>query len=141
MNAEERAMMQAEINRGYDLFTRRCAEGRGISQDSIKTIGEGRVWSGTRALEIGLVDELGSLQDAIDKAVELADLKDYVVEEYPKPEEWWDKLMESFGSSARVERMLERRLGTESYQAMRTMERLAKEPTVQARVPYYISIE
>ena len=141
MTAEERAMMQAEINRGYDLFTRRCAEGRGMSQDSIKAIGEGRVWSASRALQIGLVDELGSLQDAINKAAELAELDKYEVEEYPKPEELWEKLMEEFGASARVDRMLERRLGTDHYRAMRYMERLSEEPTIQARVPYYITID
>ncbi len=140
MNSEERAMYQAEINRGYDLFTRRCAEGRGMTQDDIKKIGEGRVWSGIRAMEIGLVDNLGSLQDAIDKAAELAELDDYVVAEYPEPEDLWEKLFESVQKSASVEALAERVVGKERYQTLRYMERLAAEPTIQARLPYFIEI-
>ena len=141
MNAEERQKMQCMIDRGYELFTRRCAEGRGISQDSIKVIGEGRVWSGTKALEIGLVDELGSLQNAIAKAAELAGLEQYELAEYPEPDDMWEQLLEAFGSSARIERTLERAIGSEHYQSIRYMERLAAEPSVQARMPYYIDIE
>ena len=133
--------MQCMIDRGYDLFTRRCAEGRGISQDSIKVIGEGRVWSGTKALEIGLVDELGSLQNAIAKAAELAGLEQYELAEYPEPDDMWEQLLEAFGSSARIERTLERAIGSEHYQSIRYMERLAAEPSVQARLPYYIEVE
>lgn len=140
MNGEERAMLQAEINRGYDLFTRRCAEGRGISQDSIKAIGEGRVWSGTRALQIGLVDELGSLSAAIHKAAELADLEDYEIAEYPQPEDLWETLSKSLGASARIDQMLERRLGSERYQTLRYFERLTAEPTIQARLPYDVEV-
>ena len=138
MNAQEREMMQAEINRGYDLFTRRCAEGRGMSQDEIKKIGEGRVWSGVRAKEIGLIDELGSLNDAIAKAAELASLDSYELAEYPEPEDLWEKLLESIQTSASVSAFIERRLGTERYQTLRYMESLESKPSVQAVIPYYI---
>ena len=74
MNPSEYALMQNMIERGYDLFTRRCAEGRHMSQDSIKAIGEGRVWLGQDALRLGLVDELGNNDNAIAKAAELADI-------------------------------------------------------------------
>ena len=67
-------IMQAMVERGYELFTSRCAEGRDMSQDSIKAIGEGRVWLGKDAVEIGLVDELGNINSAIQKAAELAGL-------------------------------------------------------------------
>ena len=140
MNAQERAMMQAEINRGYDLFTRRCAEGRGMTQEEIKKIGEGRVWSGTRAIEIGLVDELGSLEDAIAKAAEMAELEDYVIGEYPEPEDLWEKLVEELQKSASVEAWAARIVGKERYQTIRYMQQIAEEPTIQARLPYYIDI-
>ncbi len=61
-----RNKMQESVNRGYELFTSRCAEGRHMSQDSIKAIAEGRVWDGAKALELKLVDQLGQLDDAID---------------------------------------------------------------------------
>ncbi len=140
MNAEEREMMQAEINRGYDLFTRRCAEGRGMTQDEIKAIGEGRVWSGIRAKEIGLVDELGSLNSAICKAAELARLDKYQVTEYPEPEDLWKKLVESLQKSNGVQAFVERTIGTEQYRNLRYMEGLAERPSIQARIPYFIDI-
>ncbi|MBQ3914315.1 MAG: signal peptide peptidase SppA [Paludibacteraceae bacterium] len=140
MTAQERDMLQAEINRGYELFTRRCAEGRGISQDVIKKIGEGRVWSGVRAKEIGLVDELGSLQDALAKAAELAGLEDYEVAEYPEPEDLWEKMMKSFKMSAQMEAWITRILGSERYQMICDLENMQAKPSIQARLPYYIEI-
>ena len=141
MTAQEREMMQAEINRGYDLFTLRCAEGRGVSQDEIKQIGEGRVWSGTRAKEIGLVDELGSIYDALAKAAELAELESYEVEEYPKPEDIWEKMLKSFQMSASVRTAIERTLGSERYQMLRDLEALDAKPSIQARIPYAIEVK
>lgn len=85
MTPQMQAAMQGYVNRGYDLFTRRCAEGRHMSQDSIKAIAEGRVWAGSTALEIGLVDSLGSLEDAIAAmALQLDANDEYYVREYPK---------------------------------------------------------
>lgn len=85
MTESQRAAMQAYVDRGYDLFTRRCAEGRHISQDSIKAIAEGRVWAGATALEIGLVDSLGGLEAAISAMAEHLDASDsYYVVDYPK---------------------------------------------------------
>ena len=140
MNAREREMMQAEINRGYDLFTRRCAEGRGMSQDEIKKIGEGRVWSGVRAKEIGLIDELGSINDALVKAAELAELEQYEVTEYPEPEDIWKKMLESFQMSASVQTWTKRLVGSEHYQMIQDLEALQAKPSIQARLPYTIEI-
>lgn len=90
-----RRRLQEEINRGYELFTNRCAEGRGMSQDSIKAIAEGRVWDGTTALKIGLVDELGSLNDAVNALAKKEGYKKYQVIAYPNPNAaFWDIIME-----------------------------------------------
>ena len=105
MNAEERAMMQAMVERGYDLFTRRCAEGRNKSQDDIKSIAEGRVWLGNDALRLGLVDELGGLEQAVLKAVELAGLPDYQVVYYPERKDFFTELLESLDNSTEEERL------------------------------------
>jgi protease-4 len=91
MDEKEFALMQAMVERGYDLFTTRCAEGRGMTQDSIKAIGEGRVWLGKDAMEIGLVDELGNINSAIAKAAELAQLGAFDITYYPEKK---DPLME-----------------------------------------------
>ncbi|MDE6126520.1 MAG: signal peptide peptidase SppA [Muribaculaceae bacterium] len=81
----QRKQMQANINRGYELFTSRCAEGRGLSQDSIKAVGGGRVWAGVDALKIGLVDELGSLTAAVEGLASELGFKKYQVVDYPNP--------------------------------------------------------
>lgn len=79
--------LQHGVESFYELFTKRCAEGRGIAQDSIKEIGGGRVWTGVHALQIGLVDELGGMKEAIDKAAELANLEadNFSTINYPAP--------------------------------------------------------
>ncbi len=108
MNPAERAKMQAMIERGYDLFTRRCAEGRKMSQDSIKAIGEGRVWLGQDALRLGLVDELGNIDNAITMAASLADLEDYTLVYYPKKADPFEELLKMLDNSSEEERMLAR---------------------------------
>ena len=77
MTPEETQLMQNMVERGYELFTTRCADGRGVSQEYIKSVGEGRVWLGAKAKELQLVDEIGNIDDAIAKAVELAALESY----------------------------------------------------------------
>lgn len=106
MNTEEYAMMQAMVERGYDLFTRRCAEGRHTTQDAIKQIGEGRVWLGKDAMGIGLVDSLGNIDDAIRKAVELADILDYQVVYYPETTDPLEDLLSMFDNTTDEEKLL-----------------------------------
>ena len=77
MTPEETQLMQNMVERGYELFTTRCADGRGVSQEYIKSVGEGRVWLGAKAKELQLVDEIGNIDDAIAKAVELGALESY----------------------------------------------------------------
>lgn len=106
MDTEEKALMQRMIERGYDLFTRRCAEGRGMSQDEIKKIGEGRVWLGKDAIEIGLVDSIGNIQDAITKAMTLADIEEYKLVYYPAKKDPMDELLKMLDNSTPEERLL-----------------------------------
>ena len=106
MNPEERALMQAMVERGYDLFTQRCADGRGVSQDSIKAIGEGRVWLGKDAVKIGLVDELGNINSAINKAVELAQLGEYELVYYPEKKDPLQEILKLFDNSTPEEALI-----------------------------------
>ncbi|MBR6493354.1 MAG: signal peptide peptidase SppA [Paludibacteraceae bacterium] len=106
MTTEETAMMQAMVERGYDLFTRRCAEGRHVSQDYIKSIGEGRVWLGFKGKEIGIVDELGNIDDAISKAVELAGLESYKLTYYPEKKDPYEELLKMFDNTTDEERLV-----------------------------------
>ena len=106
MNPQEMALMQNMVERGYDLFTRRCAAGRDMTQDEIKKIGEGRVWLGKDALEIGLVDSLGNINDAIAKAVELAQLGEYNLVNYPKKVDPIQEMLKMFDTTTPEERLV-----------------------------------
>jgi protease-4 len=95
MTDSERVIFQNYINRGYDLFISRCAEGRNTSNDEIKRVAEGRVWTGADALSLGLVDVLGGLDDAIAIAASKAGLTDnYAVAEYPKQKDELTQILE-----------------------------------------------
>ena len=98
MSPSLRNAMQGYVNRGYELFTSRCAKGRSMSQDSIKTIAEGRVWDGAEALKIGLVDQLGTLDDAIAAMAEELNVETWTVKEYPSVEQKWYELLVEAGA-------------------------------------------
>lgn len=106
MNAEEHAIMQTMIERGYDLFTSRCAQGRHVEQAYIKSIGEGRVWLGSKGKEIGIVDELGNIDDAIAKAVELAGLESYQLTYFPEKEDPYEELLKMLDNTTEEERLI-----------------------------------
>lgn len=106
MNPEENALMQRMVERGYDLFTRRCAEGREVSQDAIKAIGEGRVWLGEDAIANGLVDSLGNIDNAIAKAAELAGIDSYALTYYPEKSDPMEELLKMFDNSTEEERLM-----------------------------------
>ena len=133
-NAAESAKMQNYINHGYDLFTGRVALGRGMAQDSVKVIGEGRVWTGEQALGIGLVDKLGNLDDAIEAAAKLAEVKDYTIGRYPSPEPWYMSLLDKGGNDY-MEGHIRAALG-EYYPAFALIRRIGKMDPVQARIPF-----
>ena len=106
MNKNEQALMQAMIERGYDLFTKRCAEGRDMTQDAIKAVGEGRVWLGKDAVNIGLVDELGNINSAIEKAAQLAELEAYQLSYYPEKKDPLQEMLKMFDTSTPEERLI-----------------------------------
>ena len=93
-SAEEITTMQNYVNRGYNLFRKRVAEGRKMSTEQVEKIAQGRVWLGTDAKNIKLIDGFGGLSDAIDKAAELAHLSSYQAVEYPALAGWMEQLMD-----------------------------------------------
>ena len=133
-NAGESAKLQNHVNRGYELFTGRVATGRGMAQDSVKVIGEGRVWTGEQALKIGLVDQLGDLDDAIDAAAALAELEKYTIGRYPSPEPWYVSLLDK-NKNGYMEGQMRAALG-EYYPAFAIIRRIGKMDPIQARLPY-----
>jgi len=135
---EERDLMQSYVNRGYELFVKRCADGRKMKIEQIKAIAEGRVWTGEDALKIGLVDKIGGLNDAIKLAVEKAKLKSYNIKEYPEKEDFMTKLMKNFGKDVET-RIAKIQLG-EQYNLFKQVKNLDKINGIQARLPYDLNI-
>lgn len=128
MNPQETALMQNMVERGYDLFTKRCADGRDMSQDAIKRIGGGRVWLGKDALEIGLVDELGNINDAVKKAVELAQLGEYELITYPEKTDPFEELIKMFNTTTPEERLV---MKVREFASKPRIMALAPEVTIQ----------
>lgn len=140
-NAEEKAMLQASVNRGYSLFRQRVADGRRLPVESVEKIAQGRVWLATDALNIKLVDQLGGIDDAVKKAAELAKLKDYYTSDYPAAASWMDDLLNSMSSSGTyLDEQLRQTLG-DFYQPFTMLRSIDKREAIQARIPYAISIK
>lgn len=140
VNEREREMLQAYIEKGYDLFLTRCAEGRNMPKDSMALYAEGRVWTGNQAKEIGLVDELGGIEKAIEIAAELANLgKSYVIFEYPKMRSRIDELLKP-AKEELAARTLKEYLG-DSYELFTILKDLKEQDYVQARIPFDLNIK
>jgi protease-4 len=135
------AKLQENVVKTYDDFTRRVAEGRGLRQTYVDSIGQGRVWAGADAIEIGLVDQLGDMEDAIAFAVEKAGLgDDYKVTELPKEKDFFTRIMESFNSNNDLDAALRQKMGV-YYHYFEGIENLQKNTGIQARMPFDLVIE
>ena len=140
-NAEEKAMLQASVNRGYSLFRQRVADGRHLPVESVEKIAQGRVWLATDALNIKLVDQLGGIDDAVKKAAQLAKLKEYYTSDYPAAASWMDAMLNSMSSSGTyLDEQLRQTLG-DFYQPFTMLRSIDKREAIQARIPYAISIK
>lgn len=140
MTPAEHALMQNHVNRGYELFVKRCADGRGMTIEAIKAVGEGRVWTGNAAIENGLVDKLGSLNDAIAIAAQKASLTEYAVNEYPAKKDFATKLMENLDISVIADKVAESYLG-EQYSLFKNIKEAQEIKGVQAIMPYQVVIK
>lgn len=135
----ERMIIQLEVNKTYDTFTKKVAEGRKKDQNYINSIGQGRVWSGTEALKIGLVDRIGNINDAISSAAKKANLKDYKIVEYPSQIDPLEALFDKSGDKVKSF-FVKRELG-DNYMYYEQMKSVLKLSGVQARIPYSIQIK
>lgn len=134
LNESECRLMQAHINQGYELFTGRVAQGRNISQDSVKAVAEGRVWTGEQAMKIGLVDKLGNLNDAIAAAAKAAKIEKYSVGRYPEPAPWFASLLQEKKADY-MDSQMRSALG-EFYPAFSLILDLKNQDAIQARMTF-----
>ncbi|WP_337628220.1 signal peptide peptidase SppA [Prevotella sp.] len=138
-NADETAILQAYVNRGYKLFRKRVADGRHMPTETVEKIAQGRVWLGNDALKIKLVDQLGSLDDAVRKAAQLAKAKSYYTADYPAPVSWTDQLLGATNSGNYLDEQLRLTLG-DMYEPFCMMRNLNNRQALQARMPYVLNI-
>ena len=133
--------LQEMVGKTYNDFTQRVAEGRGLRQTFVDSIGQGRVWAGADAIGIGLVDKLGDMEDAIAYAAEKANLgNDYKVTEWPKQKDFFTRLMESMNKTDELDAAMKQKLGV-YYNYYKGLENLNNNTGIQARMPFDLVIE
>jgi protease-4 len=138
MSSYEKEIMQLSIERIYSDFVGKVASGRDMSEAAVDSIGQGRVWSGTSAKIIGLVDEIGGLREAVKGAAELASLETYSVRELPVVEDPYTKLLNQLGGEIKLN-LLRKELG-ESFKIINELAEIRNLSGIQARMPYFIEI-
>lgn len=139
LNSDETSMLTASVNRGYQLFRQRVADGRRLSVAQVEEIAQGHVWIGNDALRIKLIDQLGGLSDAVKRAAELSKTKSYYVEEYPAVESPFDMLLDKETSNY-LDSRLQATLG-EYYQPFMFVKDIKNRSMIQASLPYCLTVQ
>ncbi len=139
-NDEELAYLNKYIERGYDQFISRVAEGRKMNKADVDKVAQGRVWLGQDAMNIKLVDELGGLDVAVKKAASLAKLKEYYTVSYPEKSDWLDQLFSQFSNDSYADKKMQETFG-EYYEPFKLLRTLNMQNAAQARLPFIINIK
>lgn len=139
-NNDEKALMQMMITEGYNTFITRCAEGRHMTKEAIEKIAEGRVWTGEMAKNLGLVDELGGIDKALDIAVKKADIEGYTVVAYPAKKDIFSTLFESVPGNYVESKLLKSKLG-DYYKNFSLLKNLSEQSMIQARLPFELNVK
>ncbi|MGJ1447851.1 signal peptide peptidase SppA [Sphingobacterium spiritivorum] len=138
LTAEERNIIQLEVNKTYGSFTKKVAEGRKLSVANVDSIGQGRVWTGEQAVGIGLVDRIGSIGDAIRSAAKMAKLKDYKVVKYPSLKDPFSSILSTSKEKISVWYMKDQ-LG-DQYRYIQELKSVTQQSGIMAKLPYSIEV-
>ena len=140
-NEEELRFMQTYVDRGYDTFLGIVADGRKMKKEDVHEIAQGRVWLATDALPIKLVDKIGSLDDAVKKAAELAKITEYATNSYPAQASWFESLLSAASESkgTYLDEQMRETLG-EMYEPIMEMRKDMQRNRLQARLPFSTTI-
>lgn len=140
MTEEQRRYLQTAIDRGYNLFKTRVANGRRLTMDQVEALAQGHVYLGSDAMKLKLVDALGGLDQAVAKAAQLAKLKEYHTTSYPGPTSIWDNIIDSGDQSDNaLQEMLRSTLG-DYYEPFMLMRQARSQAGIQARMPFIIGM-
>lgn len=140
INSDEKALLQNYIEKGYDTFLSRCAEGRNKTKAEIDSIAQGRVWTGEQALKIGLVDELGGLNEAIGIAAKKANLGNYAIVHYPEKKDFFTILFEESMGEVK-NRLLKSILNDAEFRHFTFLNNMKTQDNVWARLPFDVEIK
>jgi len=143
LSDEQRALIKEGIEDIYDLFTQRVADGRGMTQAAVDSIAQGRVWTGNDAIKIGLVDEIGGLDMAIQAAADAAEMTNYKIKELPVYEKDLQSIINQYtgGWIQTKEEIMKEELGDKNYLLLQKMKRLTQMKGPQLMLPYEIEIK
>lgn len=128
------------VEKIYHTFVTHVAEGRKMTFDQVDAIAQGRVWSGTEALKLGLVDKIGGLNDAITEAARIAKVKTYSTQNYPEYEKTFNDLISGLPFAKSKEALLKEEIGEENYLLIEQVKKFQKQKGVQAIMPFGINI-
>ncbi|KAA6347030.1 Protease 4 [termite gut metagenome] len=140
LNTNEQALVQMMINHGYDIFLTRCAEGRGMSKENIEKFAQGRVWTGIKAKELGLVDELGGIDKALEIAIQKAGTENYTILTYPEKRNILSFLLESIPDNYVESKLLKSKLG-DYYNDFNILRSIDKNDFIQAHLPVELNMQ
>ncbi|WP_298533925.1 signal peptide peptidase SppA [uncultured Algibacter sp.] len=141
LNETQRTFIQEGILNIYNLFSTRVSDGRGLTRAQVEDIAQGRVWTGTDAINNGLVDELGGLDLALQRAAEAAEIKDYKIKEFPIFEKDLDKVLEQFGLAKARETIIKEELGEENYKILKEIKSMTNTKGIQLLFPFSMEIK
>jgi len=143
MTDDFRNLVQESIESTYDTFLQRVSQGRNISMAVADSLAQGRVWSGVDAKRLGLIDELGNLEDAIAEAAKMAELTEYGVKKFPRYKSGLERFMEDLGgASAKVKQdFIEDEIGAEAYSILKQVKSAMQQQGVQARMPFILDLK
>lgn len=140
MDEKFKAVTLESVERIYKTFITHVAEGRKMTVAQVDSIGQGRVWSGSQALKIGLVDKIGGLDDAIKEAASLSKTKKYSTQNFPEFEKDMNDVFKNFPFAKSKESFIKEELGEETYLLMEQIKRVQARKGVQAMMPFEITI-
>jgi protease-4 len=141
MDEKFKAVTQESVEHIYKTFVSHVAAGRKMTVAQVDSIGQGRVWSGSQALKIGLVDRIGGLDDAIKEAASLAKAKNYSTQNFPEFEKDINDILENFPFAKSKESFIKEELGEETFRLMEQIKKVQARKGVQAMMPFEINIQ
>lgn len=135
-----RAFAQEGVEHIYSTFVKRVSAGRKLTFEQVDAIGQGRVWSGTDALKIGLVDKIGGMDEAIKEAAKLGKVTKYRTQNYPEFEKNFDDILANFGLSQTRQAIIKEEIGEQNYKVLQQIKQMTNQKGVQARMAYELKI-